>query len=265
MKFACLGYADEKLWNAMTSEEREAMIEECFAYDDVLRRGGHWTGVGEALQISRAAKTLRSKGGKVIVTDGPYAETKEQIGGLGVIEARDMEHAVELMSKHPGLQFGPFEIRPIDGDVTERFQPQPGDSGPSSEGVKFVCLGYGFENTSKATSPSELEALIEECIAYDAVLRKYGVSLGGIALQSVRTAKTLRSSGGKVLITDGPYAETKEQLGGVAINIFADIDRAVEAWSNHPCLRKGHVLEIRPADAEFNARVAAREALVART
>ena len=79
MKFACLGYADEKLWNAMTNEEREAMIEECFAYDDLLRRGGHWTGVGEALQISRAAKTVRSKGGRVIVTDGPYAETKEQI------------------------------------------------------------------------------------------------------------------------------------------------------------------------------------------
>src|SRR5262249_54973530 len=135
MKFAVLGYADEKLWNAMTNDEREPIIEECFAYDDVLRGGGHWTGVGEALQISRDAKTMRSKGGKVIVTDGPYAETKEQIGGFGVIEARDMEHAVELMSKHPGLQLGPFEIRPIDGDLTERVQPQVGDSGASSEGV----------------------------------------------------------------------------------------------------------------------------------
>jgi hypothetical protein len=265
MKFACLGYADENLWNAMTNEEREGMIEECFAYDDVLRRGGHWTGVGEALQISRAAKTMRSKGGEVIVTDGPYAETKEQIGGFGLIEARDMDHAVELMSKHPGLQLGPCEIRPIDGDATERFQTRPGDCGPSSEGVKFVCLGYGFENTSKATSASELEALIEECMAYHAMLRKYGESLGGIALQSASTAKTLRPNGGRVLVTDGPYAETKEQLGGAAINIFTDIDRAVEAWSNHPCLRKGHVLEIRPADEEFNARVAAREALVERT
>jgi hypothetical protein len=68
-----------------------------------------------------------------------------------------------------------------------------------------------------------------------------------------------------VLVTDGPYAETKEQLGGVAINRFTNIDHAVEAWSNHPCLRVGGVLEIRLADEEFNARVAAREALVART
>jgi hypothetical protein len=265
MKFACLGYADENLWNAMTNEEREAMIEKCFAYDDVLRRDGHWTSVGEALQISRTAKTMRSRGGKVIVTDGPYAETKEQIGGFGVIEARDMEHAVELMSRHPGLQLGPFEIRPIDADVTERVQPKAGDSGDPSDGVKFVCLGYGFEKATKGASPSELEAMIEECTAYDAVLRRYGVSLGGIALQSVHTAKTLRSSGGKVLITDGPYAETKEQLGGVAINKFTDINRAIEAWSNHPCLRIGDVLEIRPADEAFNARVAARDALVART
>jgi hypothetical protein len=246
----------------MSKEVRESMIEECFAYDDVLRRGGHWTGVGEALQVSRAAKTLRSKGGKVIVSDGPYAETKEQIGGLGVIEAREMEHAVELMSKHPGLQFGPFEIRPIDGDLRARCQPEA-ESTTSSEGTKFVCLGYGNEESWSAMSSSEREARIEECMAYDAVLRRHGQPLGGAALQSVRTAKILRSKGGKVLVTDGPYPETKELLGGVAIHKFRDIDRAVEAWSKHPNLHLGDVLEIRPADEEFNARITAREALVA--
>src|SRR5262245_12507583 len=261
MKFICLGYADEKLWETMSEEERESLIEKCFAYDDVLRRSGHWTGVGEALELSRAAKTLRSKAGKVIVTDGPYAETKEQLGGLGVIEARDLEHAIELMSKHPGLAFGPFEIRPIDGDLTDRCQPKTGKSGARSEGVKILCLGYGFENTWNAMSPSERDAMIEKCMAYDEVLRKYGASLGGVALQSIDTAKTLRNKGGKVLVTDGPYAETKEQLGGVAIHRFMDIDRAVEAWSNHPWLLVGAVLEIRPTDEQFNARIAAREAL----
>jgi hypothetical protein len=130
--------------------------------------------------------------------------------------------------------------------------------------VKFVCLGYGDENVWNAMSKKEREGLIEECMAYDAVLRKYGLSVGGAALQSVRTAKTLRSRSGKVVVTDGPYAETKEQIGGVAINKFTGIDRAVEAWLKHPCLRVGDVLEIRPADEEFNARIAARDALVAR-
>jgi hypothetical protein len=265
MKFVRLGYTDEKLWDSMSREVQESIFEECFAYDDVLRHDGHWTGVGEALQSSRSAKTLRSKGGEVIVTDGPYVETKEQIGGLGVIEARNLEHAVELMSKHPALRFGSFEIRPIDGDLTARCQPEVGDSDAESEGTKFVCLGYGSEEAWNAMPSSELETRIEESMAYDAVLRKYGQSLGGVALQSVRTAKTLRSKGGKVLVTDGPYTETKEQLGGVAIHRFSDIDRAVEAWSNHPCLRLGDVLEIRAVDEEFNARVAARESLDART
>ena len=182
-----------------------------------------------------------------------------------MIEARDMEHAVELMSKHPGLRFGPFEIRPIDGDLTARCQPEARVSDAPSEGTKFVCLGYGNESAWTAMSSSERESRIEECMAYNAVLRKYGQSLGGVALQSSRMAKTLRSKGGKVLVTDGPYAETKELLGGVAINRFMDIDRAVEAWSQYPDLGHGDVLEIRPADEEFNARVAAREARVART
>jgi hypothetical protein len=101
-------------------------------------------------------------------------------------------------------------------------------------------------------------------MAYDKVLGKYGQSVGGVALQGVCTAKTLRSKGGKVLVTDGPYAETKEQLGGVAMHTFRVIAQAIEAWSEHPCLRVGDVLEIRPADEGVNARIAARGALVKR-
>ncbi len=114
MKFLCLGYMDEKKWNAMSKSEQDAMMQECFAYDDILRKNGHFVG-GEALQSVRAAKTLRWNGGKVLVTDGPFAETKEQLGGLLVLEAKDMNHAIELMSKHPGVCLGgPFEIRPVE-------------------------------------------------------------------------------------------------------------------------------------------------------
>ena len=97
-------------------------------------------GLGEALQGGRAAKTLKLKGGKIIVTDGPYAETKEQLGGFGAIEARDLDQAVELMSNHPGIRLGPIEIRPIDGELTERCQPKPDDSNPQAEGLKWTLL-----------------------------------------------------------------------------------------------------------------------------
>ena len=83
---------DEKKWNAMSKSEQDAMMQECFAYDDVLRKNRHFVG-GEALQSVRATKTLRWHGGKVMVTDGPFAETKEQLGGLLVLEAKDMNEA----------------------------------------------------------------------------------------------------------------------------------------------------------------------------
>jgi len=119
MKFICLGYAEEKKWDELSEEVLQANMEKCFTYDDVLRQNGHFLG-GEALQNSLTAKTLRWSGTKVIVTDGPYAETKEQLGGILILEARDMKHAVELMSKRPGVRVGgPFEIRPADEAINE--------------------------------------------------------------------------------------------------------------------------------------------------
>jgi hypothetical protein len=118
MKYICMGYYDPAKHAAMTEEERHAMFDECFEYDDHLRANGH-VDRGEALQPPEAALTLYWKNGKVATTDGPYAETKEQLGGIGVLEARDMNHAVQLMSQHPALKYGTlWEIRPA-GDMSE--------------------------------------------------------------------------------------------------------------------------------------------------
>ena len=116
MRFICLGYADASVFNSMSKEEMESAMDECFAYDDVLRRGGHFAG-GEALQEAKTAVTLRYGAKGVEVTDGPYAETKEYLGGILILEARDLNHAIALMSKHPGVRFGPFEIRPADEGI----------------------------------------------------------------------------------------------------------------------------------------------------
>jgi len=111
MKYICLGYIDEDKWQGISESERNAFMDQCFAYDDVLRKNGHFAG-GDALQSARNAVTLRWKSGKVSITDGPYAETKEQLGGILILEARDLNHAIQLMSNHPGVKAGPFEIRP---------------------------------------------------------------------------------------------------------------------------------------------------------
>ena len=114
MKYICLGYLEEDMWDAMSEGERKTFMDECFAYDDILRAGGHIVG-GEALQSARTAATLRYENGRVAVTDGPFAETKEQLGGLLVLEARDMNQAIQLMSQHPSIRMGgTWEVRPAD-------------------------------------------------------------------------------------------------------------------------------------------------------
>jgi hypothetical protein len=114
MKYVCLGYLEENQWDVMSENERNFFMDECFIYDDLLRKSGHFVG-GEALQSARNATTLSYKNGKVTITDGPFAETKEQLGGLMILEAADLNQAIELMSKHPSIRMGgSWEIRPTD-------------------------------------------------------------------------------------------------------------------------------------------------------
>lgn len=120
MKFICLGYMDETQWDDLSEAEQTTLMEACFAYDDELRRGGHFID-GEALQSIRNAVTLRYRNGKVTVTDGPYAETKEQLGGILFLEARDLNHAIQLMSHHPGVRSGAFEIRAADEAINAQI------------------------------------------------------------------------------------------------------------------------------------------------
>lgn len=118
MKYVCLGFYDESRFAQIPQEEAMKMMQECMAYDDELRRGGHFIG-GEALDSALNAVTLRMKAGEVEVTDGPFSETKETLGGILLLEARDLNHAISLMSKHPGVRMGPFEIRPANEKINE--------------------------------------------------------------------------------------------------------------------------------------------------
>jgi hypothetical protein len=119
MKYICLGYLEPGKIEGMTEDERRTMLDDCFEYNDHLRANGHL--VAEVpLQAPETALTLRWKDGKVATTDGPYAETKEQVGGIQILEARDLNHAVQLVSQLPGFKYGlgPVEIRPA-ADISE--------------------------------------------------------------------------------------------------------------------------------------------------
>ena len=118
MKYLCLGYHDENVWAGLSEGQRQALIDESLAYEQSLRGSGYYVD-GTALQGSQSAATLRFAGGRMAVTDGPFAETKEQLGGVMVLEATDLNHAIQLMSKLPCMRVGgSLEIRPINESLS---------------------------------------------------------------------------------------------------------------------------------------------------
>jgi hypothetical protein len=260
MKFAFLGCNVEQNWMAMSKSDLEAISDKCFAYVSTLLKDGHVISDGVALQPTCTAKALRWQNGSVVVTDGPFAETKEQLGGVFVLEARDMDHAVELMSKHPGLHHGAaIEIRPVN-EESLRCQAASIDAlrscvpavGPQA--TRFASLGYINESGRHAVSKDEFDAMLAQCKKFDEARVQSGQWLSGIGLQSVQTAKTLRAQAGKVIVTDGPFAETKEHLGGVVVLAFKSLNDAVAALSSHPALPFGVVIEIRSINVDANKR-----------
>ena len=112
MRYLCAVYVEPKSMENLSAGEAAALDHDSIAYDEELRRSGHYI-VSDALQRASTAKTLRVRGGKLSVMGGPFAETKEQLGGFILVEARDMDEAVELASKIPMAKHGTIEVRPI--------------------------------------------------------------------------------------------------------------------------------------------------------
>ena len=112
MKYACLVYLVEEEMDAMSRRESDACTEESLAYDEALRKSGHFI-VAEALQPVQTATTVRVRNGRMSATDGPFAETKEQLGGFIVIEARDLNDAIQAAARIPLAHRGSIEVRPV--------------------------------------------------------------------------------------------------------------------------------------------------------
>ena len=116
MKYLCLVYLDEKRLHELPDED-------CVAYDTAIRKSGHCI-ASEALESIQTATTVRVRNGKVSVTDGPFAETKEQLAGFYMIEAKDLNEAIQLASKIPPARVGSIEVRPI-RPIREMAQSEP--------------------------------------------------------------------------------------------------------------------------------------------
>jgi hypothetical protein len=112
VQYLCLIYEDEQQWQKLPRAESEKIMDEFSAYTESIRKSGHYAG-GNALQPTHTATTVRVRNGKVSTTDGPFAETKEQLGGYYLLQARDLNEAIQLAARIPGARFGAVEVRPI--------------------------------------------------------------------------------------------------------------------------------------------------------
>lgn len=122
MKYLCIVMVDEKKLHALSQTDSQALDDESLAYDVTLRTNGHLL-AAQALESVNAAATVRLHNGKMFITDGPFAEAREQIGGFILIEAKDRNEAIHLASRIPAIRLGAIEVRPVKELVSSNTQP----------------------------------------------------------------------------------------------------------------------------------------------
>jgi hypothetical protein len=122
MRYLCLIYEDEKAWESIPTAEAEAVMGEYSAFTDDIQSKGQFV-AGEALQPTPTATTVRVRNGKISTTDGPYVETKEQLGGFYLIDAKDLNEAIQIASRIPSARHGSIEVRPV-VDFSKEMQKQ---------------------------------------------------------------------------------------------------------------------------------------------
>lgn len=112
MKYLCLIYSDEVAWSKLPKVEQDKWMGEYFAFGDSIEQSGQHLG-SNALQPTHTATTVRVRNGRLSTTDGPFVETKEQLGGYYLIEAKDLNDAIQVASRIPGARHGSVEVRPV--------------------------------------------------------------------------------------------------------------------------------------------------------
>jgi hypothetical protein len=190
---------------------------------------------GSRLRPAADATTVKIRDGELIITDGPYAETREQVAGYDVLECASLDEAVQWAGRHPHSWLGSVEVRALPDSAPAVPLPEPGEG--KIQYMMLVC-------TDPAVGPREFDR-IEPVGPWVAETNGRGVRLYGSELEPPGSARTVRVRDKHTIVTDGPFAETKEQIAGFDVLECADLDEAIEVACRHPMARLG-ILEVRP-------------------
>jgi hypothetical protein len=235
-----------------TDDKRAAMEHEIPRWLESLSQRGAEV-YGHVLQPAAAARTVRVRDGRTLVSDGPFAETKEFIGGFDIIDCADLDEAIAIAAEHPVARFHSVEVRPFmqraDGDGTAGCESGPANAAvaamlraPIADGRRRFLLMMCLDGVPE--SADEEAAIASDLESWAQGTERRGVARYGHALADAASATTVRVRGGETLLTDGPFAETKEYIGGFDIVDCADADEAVAIASGHPLVRY-HCAEVR--------------------
>jgi hypothetical protein len=241
MKYMLLIYGAEDCW--AEDERRACMIESLGICNELAGQGKFLD--ASPLQSVKTAASVRVRDGRTLVTDGPFAETTEQLGGYYVLDLADLDEAIAVAARLPPAAKGTVEIRPLvalDGLPPERPLPTTTVGGSRTP---FLLLCYDDEAAWETAGPEALAQARAEAAALARRLSDEGRYLSASPLHPAATATCVRVRDGRRVITDGPFAETHEILGGYYLILAEDRATALRIAAQHPGVRVGAV-EVRP-------------------
>lgn len=242
MKYMLLIYGAEDGW---TENEREECMLESMGICDELDAEGKWI-ASSPLHSVTTATCVRVRNGQRQVTDGPFAETTEQLGGYYIIDVADHNEALAIASRLPPAKKGTVEVRPLLSLPDSLSLPEGKTYHPTATHAEqprdYMLLMYAEEGAwpCEDHAPALAES-VELCHQLHAV----GQYLAAAPLQPPTTAKCVRVRQGNRVVVDGPFPETKEQLGGYFLIRVANLDEAIAIAARLPGARRG-TAEIRP-------------------
>lgn len=198
--------------------------------------------LGRELDLPQTAAAVRVRDGQTLVTDGPFAETKEFIAGFDLLECADLNEAIEVAAKHPSSWFQAIEIRQFTGALRLGEQAAAFAREEDSAGAPYLLIMWMGRTPA---APQDDEAVLQEDEAWRQDLVARGRHILGNALQGPQTAKTVRVRGGQTLLSDAPFTGTTEFAAGIEVVSCADRQQAIQLAAAHPFARY-HAIEVRP-------------------
>jgi hypothetical protein len=226
MKYMLLAYSPENSWTE--SEWKGCLLESMDLCRELMAKGQFIA--ASPLHPVATALSVRVRGGKTLVTTGPFAETAEQLGGFFLIDVPNLDEAISIAARLPSARKGTMEVRPLaalDNTPLDRYDAE------DPERKKYMLLSYDDEKHWDAVGPDAMEKAINEAVELTHELNKKGQYISAAPLHRGSTATSVRIRHGKRMITDGPFAETNEVLGGFYMVFAKDINEAASMGAKH--------------------------------